>query len=688
MSEIPGAVLSEHFQERMQGRRLVAAVFTTFQLEPAFFEEEVLPVFLDVALSQSANIRLVQLSEALVSSNAKVAVYYDRHGLVPGGGSAKLDVQRQPMSPTAIFHPKNVFALVEEQKADEDGHRARTLLCACMSSNLTRAGWWENVEVAHVEAIAEGEHTNLRDPLIEYLDALVGLASGRRANNDLRAQHEALLEVRKHLVGCSQREHRSVDGRLRTQFHGGSTSVVDFLTSATGTALRGMCLEVISPYFDKDAASDPLDAMLEAFDPEEVRVLLPKNDAGEALCTGALYEAIAGVPGVSWSELPKDLLKRSKQEGARRRTVHAKVYRFFEPKRGGREILYVGSANLTRPGFAASNAGGNWESGFVVEATSKGRPDWWMGEKAHVPERFAPDAELDEAEGIASTGGTPLMLRYRWDTQECAAFWTERSASPALEVLHGNVVVLAIAPLASREWTVLGSAEAQRLAEHLVSTSLFEVRGHGESGYLLVQEEGMHARPSLLHELTAAEILRYWALLTPEQRSAYIEARVRVGGEETDPLVTALPRLEEKDTLFDRFAGIFHAFSCLEGEVKKALEAGQTRIPDYRLFGQRYDSLGSLVDRVLAKIGTEGADAVEQYVTLLSARQLMTEVARAYPDYWQAHRGEAARIEEQIARGDALRDVLAAGEAEMPAFLAWFDDWFLRRAEPLPEEEG
>ena len=47
MAEIPRAVLSEHFQDRLKGRRLIAAVFLTFRFDPAFFEQEILPVFLD-----------------------------------------------------------------------------------------------------------------------------------------------------------------------------------------------------------------------------------------------------------------------------------------------------------------------------------------------------------------------------------------------------------------------------------------------------------------------------------------------------------------------------------------------------------------------------------------------------------------------------------------------------------------
>jgi hypothetical protein len=54
MAELPRAVLSVHFQERMSGRRLRSAVFLTYQFDPGFFEQEVLPVFLDVSLSVEA----------------------------------------------------------------------------------------------------------------------------------------------------------------------------------------------------------------------------------------------------------------------------------------------------------------------------------------------------------------------------------------------------------------------------------------------------------------------------------------------------------------------------------------------------------------------------------------------------------------------------------------------------------
>ena len=62
---IPHSVLSEQLQERIGGRRLVAAVFLSFQFDPGFFEQEILPVLLDVPVSHARLIRLLQLDDSL-----------------------------------------------------------------------------------------------------------------------------------------------------------------------------------------------------------------------------------------------------------------------------------------------------------------------------------------------------------------------------------------------------------------------------------------------------------------------------------------------------------------------------------------------------------------------------------------------------------------------------------------------
>ena len=679
MTDIPHAVLSEHLEEAIGGRRLLAAVFLTFRFDPGFFEQEVLPVFLNVPLSHATPIKLVQLDDALNSVPDGVAVYYDQNGLVAEGDSGRLDVRRVAVHHrTGIFHPKNVFALVEDAEADQQGYRARSLIAACLSANLTRAGWWENVEVCHIEEIAEDSFTRVAADVIALLEGVERRTADKSADN-----HAALRAIRNFLAGTAQRERRSSGGQLHTHFFGGATSLPDFLESAAGKALRGMNLEIISPYFDEGPTSGPLEELIDRFDPPEVRVFLPRGNGGEVLCSQDIFASVNERPGVFWGKLPNERVRSGRSDHARERVVHAKVYRFFQvqPKR---EILFVGSANLTGP---AHRSGGNLETGFLVELDPPRRPDWWLATDTSKPKEYKPTFE---DEGVASSGGTRLSVRFWWNKAMAEAFWDDASSSPELTVSAQGVDLFKVRDLSARIWESLSADASAELGRVLRSTSLLTVVGDGrQPGVLLVQEEGMSHRPSLLLDLSPAEILRYWSLLTTAQRSAFLEAHAGELPElgEGAALVARYSPVAQGDTFFDRFAGIFLAFGCLERAVRAALaKGGSKREAVYRLFGERYDSLGNLLSRVARDTQEDRGDLVEHYVIALCARQLERELRHEQPEFWQEHAGDTRRLRERIDGALHVRERLIARQPEtMPAFLDWFDAWFLRRAAPVME---
>jgi len=679
MADIPHAVLSEHLEEKLRGRRLLAAVFVTFRFDPEFFEQEILPVFLDVPLSHAAAIKLVQLDAALPSVTHGVAVYYDHCGLVPEAGPSRLPVKRIAVrNKTALFHPKNVFALVEEREPNKDGHRAQALIAASMSANLTRAGWWENVEVCHTEEIRERDSTRVRDDLVAFLEGLE-----RRVGEKASDGHSSLRAIRSFLRSTFALEHRSAEGKLHTHFFDGRTSVVEFLDDAAGGELRGMNLEVISPYLDDGPELKPLADLIDAFEPPEVRVFLPTKESGDALCSRDVFDWVRRQEGVSWGHLPQDLLRGGKSKDARQRMVHAKVYRFFTPQ-PKREILFIGSVNLTT---AAHQNGGNLETGFLVEVQPVRRPDWWLIADSTRPRQFD---QQDEDEGASTSGGTKLSIRFQWNAKSADAFWDDAAVSPATVVSAQGVELFRVEGLPSRTWQPLSKDACVELERVLRSTSLLSVvEGHREPGLLLVQEEGMWDKPSLLLDLSPAEILRYWSLLTLAQQAAFLEARAPEIAALGDgaALVTRFEPLAHHDSFFDRFAGIFLAFGAVERSVRVALREGRMHEATYRLFGQKYDSLGTLLNRVMKDAAEDKGDLVEHYVMALCARQLSEELRKESPKFFSEHAAEARRLQDQLESAASIRDRLVARDpARMAEFLDWFDHWFLRRAAPLPPE--
>jgi hypothetical protein len=192
-----------------------------------------------------------------------------------------------------------------------------------------------------------------------------------------------------------------------------------------------------------------------------------------------------------------------------------------------------------------------------------------------------------------------------------------------------------------------------------------------------------------LFDLSPAEILRYWSLLTAAQRAAFLEVRspeVALLGAGAALLSRYTP-LAQEQTFFDRCAGIFLAFGSLERSVRSALQEGREREAIYRLFGQKYDSLGSLLKRVLKDSAEGKGDLVDHYLIVLCALQVVQELRRENGEFWREHASDGKRLQDQLGVMQSIRERLIERDpVEMPAFLDWFDRWFLRRAAPILTE--
>lgn len=676
MTDIPHAVLSDYFRDVIKGRNLHSAVFLTYKYDSGFFEKEILPIFLDIPLSHVEVIRLAQLEEALSTIPGQVAVYYDANGLVSSdAGSAKLDIRRIPVQHnTGIFHPKNVFLLVDSEDIDEQGNRPQTLIVVSLSANLTRSGWWENVEVCYAEEIEEGDKTRIKDDIIDFLEGL-------RRKTSAEKEHVALRHIATFLKKSTEQHlMKSQAGQLHNHFYGGGRSVADFLDETAGKFIKGAYLEIISPYYDDAYECEPLKTLIDRFQPKEVRICIPYSLSGEVSCHKKLFESVSKLPGVRWGRLGKDLLQRGKSENAGERFVHAKLYRFFtqSPKR---EIYFVGSVNMTS---AAHDVKGNVETGVLVDLVPERRPYFWLSCDEIVPTQFKVSTEDDES---ADYCGTKLNLRYLWD-QNCAqAFWDAPGKSPALRIEARGILMGRLVDLPSREWVNLAPEMIQRIGQMLSEISLFDVYEENKNpSLLLVQEEGMSHKPSLLLRLSVTDILRYWSFLTADQRAAFIEARapeLAFTGQGADLVTKAKIALDES-TIFDRFAGYFHAFGCLERAVKAALDENRDREANYRLFGKKYDSLGTLLDRIVSAERSE--DDIENYVIILCAQQMCRELKRLYPDYWGAHDFDVIALNARFKNMESIRErLLEKNPKNFIDFLEWFEFWFLKRAESVEE---
>jgi hypothetical protein len=662
---IQTGILSDQLEKQLRGRRVKPAVFTTYQFEPGFFEEDVLPLLFERSFSHVPRVRLMELEEALQSVDG-IAVYYDRRGLRTSGSSSCLDVRRIPLDrPTGYFHPKLALVLLAEE--NEAGESWSSLVVGVLSANLTRAGWWENVECAWIEEYEGGRKCSIRHDLLEILR----LIRGEERTGDEHAALDAIYKfVRYSLV---DEPFMSSKQMLHPRLFYGQQDLAVFLNERLGLPPDTYNLEVIAPYFDDTDEAGTLRELIDVLKPKETRVFLPMGDDGTALCRGRFFEAVSVLPGTKWGKLPHTVVSRSKQQDSSQtdRFLHAKVYRLWS-RSEEREYFLFGSVNLTRAAHGRSNAG-NIEVAVLIDHEYDDAPRFWLESMEDTPESFRVEKGEEDPEEETPP---PLNVKHHWDQGRTEYFWEGKDKPRSIRLSAGGIPLGVIRPVERGKWTDLLSDLSNVLAERLKNTSFLDVAVEkGVSGTILVREEGMAKKPSILMTLTVEEILRYWSLLSTEQRQAFLAEKAHTLLERTGVLAPRETAAATQDSLFDRFAGIFHAFSRLREHVQDALENERENEAVYRLFGEKYDSLPSLVRKVLED---DRADLVNRYVTLLTARDTLDRLERDYPDFFRVYRKDLKLLRERLRDGESLKNDLPVGSPlDRERFLLWFERMFL-----------
>ena len=490
--------------------------------------------------------------------------------------------------------------------------------------------------MAHVLEIKAGQIAAVREDLLGQN----GLINLLRKEDPTEEGHEALDVIRDFLtrktydVGT-----KSIKGVHHPRIFVGNQKLPKFITGTIGEWAKSHYLEVISPFFDNTEEAVTLKKLIDELDPIETRVLLPKSQDGAALCEKAFYKAVEE-HGAKWSELPGGITRwTDKDKESPHRYVHAKVYRLFSPS-VREEFILSGSPNLTNAGHSG-HKGANFETAILTGGKVRYKPDWWLLPiEGQSPAVFREGESEEPDRGLAFP---KVTFRYDWNTKELSYFWEEESQPEAVEVRFGNIRQFSIEDVRFGKWISLGPEYCEIIEERLRSSSFLEVWVAGEGPHqVLVREAGMQKKPSLLYELTSEEILEYWSQLTLEQKDAFLDRKLAAYIDQALSRALQDKELEgAPESMFDRFAGIFHAFSCLQEYIDDAIEQKRIKDAEYRLFGVKHDSLPSLIDKVLTE---EGEDRVNRLVRLLCAREVLRQIQREQPKFSDSHRKDFAEV--------------------------------------------
>ena len=676
------AVISEKLLELVAGRQVVAALFTTYTFEPDFFELEVIPLLLnqDIPYSTDERVKRFQVRENLREADLPLEVFYDLPIYRQSGEtSPEMEYLYHGVNlGNRAFHGKVNMLLLKDTETDEEA-----LLVGAGSNNLSRAGWWDNIECQHWEEVRDGE---TRRRFINLLQEDIAFLRSKRpfVSSD---QPTALEFIEEYLTNCKGSRSASPVMYYGLSFLDNRRDFTEYLTSKQSplTQYNNWNLEIISPFFADDAQNVEHETFLD-MGVVDIKLLLPIDDEGNALCQESYYSHILEQEGIQWARWQENLAKSLGLTGEHFRRLHAKVYHFYNKMQSW---VFVGSVNFT---YKALHE--NVEAGFLVKLDKAGPllepiPKTEQIDKFGDLDEKVPGQEIDETD-ISEL--PELHLQYDWITKSLIG----RSApyrEYEIQILtpEGDA---AIEPWQVRNKEEIYEGDTSILEQTLKNGSLVKVKGINfrkktpfPEHQVLLQQVGWSHKPLELPKLTPEQILAIYADMDPERRQLMLlNAKIRAlvladqGGE-----LTTHQDEQLIDQFFCEYAEIFNAFMKLKRKLLLALEAGQNNQVDYYLTGTGVDSLPSLIERAYGE-SEEGEilNGVTTYLLLLCAYEI-------FKDKNFLNRPNIKELSKRVL--EALNDIKGSrrlileddSRKNRDRFFTWFEGEFFKTYISLPE---
>ena len=341
-------VIIEKLKESINSRKVIAAVFYTFNFDARMFENYVLPSFLPNVNFTDIEIQNTILWRRYANELPPVTVYCDFHAKSNEAPTLDYEVRtidiKSVNGKKACFHPKNSFILLDDW----------SLLVMTGSNNLSVHGWCTNTEGVSVFELKSGEHFPYRLKS-EIRDFLIGIPK----INDIYlsvAESSVLnfLNQRRHTEHTGKRFYSSMSLNFERL-------LIDLMLENGNKPFSR--IELISPYFSTNV--DFVKKSLGYSEDGFIYCLTPYNATNIAEISEVTYTDFENA-GLIWSrmlETTNDKIFRFN---------HAKIYRFK-----GEENMFtiVGSANYTQAGWNERNQG-NIETAVIYTEPVTDWEDW------------------------------------------------------------------------------------------------------------------------------------------------------------------------------------------------------------------------------------------------------------------------------------------------------------------------
>lgn len=314
-------LLKNRLRDLIAGREVKAALFYTFNFDPKFFENYVMPLLVPQQTFINNSITNNIIWRRLYKDNKvpPITVYFNQDAKSTEVGpylDYKLVAVNMPMvgKNKGNFHPKNSFILVQNQD------KSNELIVVTGSNNITQPGWCENIECVSDHQLISGREFpyEFRKSVKDFIEYTF---------NDFGknwSDAEGLIVGYLNKLGYTKEREYFFYNSYYSSFS-------DFLEGHVLWDDSIKTAEIISPFFKKNP--DLLNILTRR--KIQVKIQAPvKND--HLILDEEIYKAYK-LSGVKWYYPDDD-----------KRSTHSKVYRLY-----GAENVYtiIGSVNLTNPAW-------------------------------------------------------------------------------------------------------------------------------------------------------------------------------------------------------------------------------------------------------------------------------------------------------------------------------------------------
>ena len=350
-------ILGEKLKEEINGRKIKAAVFHTFNFDPDFFENYLLPLFLPDIPFGDNKIQNTILWKKYQNELPPITVYCDFHAKSQTGihlnyTMRTIDITRKN-GVKPCFHPKHTLVLLDDN----------TLLLFVGSNNLTEAGWCSNLESVNFFKLKSGEYfpRNFKDTIKNFNKEIRSDYEKEKPNEKNNSPAEELIKDFFAKKGYTDEVNHSLINSKDFKVDDNTSHFSSFINNLfiKNAGIPFKKIEIVSPYYSSGISL--FEELTQTTNCSDISCSIPFENTDVVALDETLFVKINEL-GIKWKGI------KGMNETKGYRFNHSKIYQFL-----GEEKLFllVGSINFTNMAWKGISQGGNYESAVLYELPAK-----------------------------------------------------------------------------------------------------------------------------------------------------------------------------------------------------------------------------------------------------------------------------------------------------------------------------